>query len=271
MSGNKVVIYYQSSSACMLNVKGINFTLDSNKIESPKETNIDTVVGQEDGWKKLTVIFPKEIQKIFISIENNTDSSGFSLFDVQLLNTERPGLVYNNVGVGGAQFNNFIYNTSMSVSQIKDMNPDLIIFSYGANEAYTSKYNDTAFYQMLSEYIDKVKSACPNVSILFTSPSDARANNRFPVNINSIRTVYDRISSDKQTAYWDLFAQMGGNGSVFNWLKKGWASSDKLHFTKIGYEWQARLLCDALFRAYNQYNSSGTQLVRPDLKNYYQQ
>lgn len=269
MSGNKVVVYFKSSSECLLTLKGINLATDSTKGILPKVMTRDTVGSEQNGWKKLTAIFPSSIHKIILTIENNNDSSGFSLFDLQLLNTQRQGLVYHNVGVGGAQFNNFIRNTSMSVSQIKDIKPDLIIFSYGANEAYTSKYNDTAFYEMIASYIDNVKKACPDVSILFTSPSDARATNRFPVNITSIRSVYSRISTDKKTAYWDLFAQMGGNGSIFNWLKKGWASSDKLHFTKSGYELQARLLCDAIFRAYNESYPSAIQWVRPNLHYYY--
>ena len=52
-------------------------------------------------WKKAIFDFNSPITKMIIDIENNTDTNGFVLYDVQLLNRNKPGLVYDNVGWAG--------------------------------------------------------------------------------------------------------------------------------------------------------------------------
>ena len=47
-------------------------------------------------------------------------------------------------------------------------------------------------------------------------------------------------------AFWDLRSIMGGKNSVLNWFKLKLAATDKLHYTKAGYELQAQLLIKAL-------------------------
>ena len=44
---------------------------------------------------------------------------------------------------------------------------------------------------------------------------------------------------------------MGGNGSLFKWLKNSLASKDQLHFTKEGYTLQAKLFTIPIFDAFN--------------------
>jgi hypothetical protein len=41
---------------------------------------------------------------------------------------------------------------------------------------------------------------------------------------------------------------MGGKNSVLNWLKYKLAATDKLHYTKAGYNLQAELLINALLK-----------------------
>jgi lysophospholipase L1-like esterase len=43
---------------------------------------------------------------------------------------------------------------------------------------------------------------------------------------------------------------MGGEGSVRKWREQDLAHTDFIHFTKAGYELQARLLLEALSSAY---------------------
>ena len=56
---------------------------------------------------------------------------------------------------------------------------------------------------------------------------------------------------------------MGGNGSLFKWLKNGLASKDQLHFTKEGYTLQAKLLTIAIFDAFNNMVGENEKLKLP--------
>jgi hypothetical protein len=47
---------------------------------------------------------------------------------------------------------------------------------------------------------------------------------------------------------------MGGENSIYPWLKKGLAAKDQLHFTKKGYYLQAELLSEAINNAYELVN-----------------
>ena len=163
-----------------------------------------------------------------------------------------PGIIYNNCAVGGAQFSHICNNASYALGQIEDLNPDLIILSYGSNDSYTTKFNGNLYHKMVGGFIDSLKLLLPKTNFILTSPPDTRSKDRFPRNVDSIQLVFHQLSQEKDIAYWDLRTQMGGNGSLYTWLKNGLAAKDKLHFTKTGYTLQAKLFINALINTNNE-------------------
>ena len=262
-TGNEVIIYYQGDENTTLEVLGINSFLDSTK--KINATNILSSKYEDslNAWKKASFYFESPINKIRITINQPKEGSPFYIYGMQLNNTNKSGIIYNNCGVGGAQFSNLCKNASLSISQIKDINPDLIIISYGSNESYTSAFRYESYSKMINEYLVKVKQAVPNASIILTSPPDTRSKNRFPINSDSIGIAFKNIAKDLNLCFWDLRTQMGGNGSLFKWLKNGLASKDQLHFTKDGYTLQAKLLTSAIFDAFNNVVGEEEKLKLP--------
>jgi lysophospholipase L1-like esterase len=250
-SGNQVILYYAGDPAADIKIQGINFK-DTNTIIQSTGIVADTLMTPISKWKKAIYNFDNVINEIKISINQKYDSIPFIIYGLQLINSDKMGITYHNCGVGGATFLSLTNNSSLSLSQIQDLNPDLIIFSYGSNEAYTSAFNAEKYYLSISDYISSVRNTLPTTSILLTAPPDTRSKNRYPRNNDSIIYVLKNISTKNIVAFWDLRSQMGGDGSLYKWLKGGLASKDQLHFTKEGYEMQAKLLSEALFIEYNK-------------------
>jgi lysophospholipase L1-like esterase len=62
-----------------------------------------------------------------------------------------------------------------------------------------------------------------------------------------------RLARRNQAAVWDFHAVMGGQGSIYRWMRDGLANRDGVHLTREGYALQARWLGDALESAYHEH------------------
>jgi lysophospholipase L1-like esterase len=262
-TGNQVIIYYQAAENSTIKIVGKNTLLDSNKIIQSTNVFSSKFEDSTNNWKKVSFYFDSPINKISLTINQENEGSPFYIYGIQLINGDKQGVIYNNCGVGGAQFSSLCNHSSYSIGQIKDMNPDLIILSYGSNESYTTAFKYNNYFNMVKEYLMKVKQAVPDAAILLTSPPDTRSKNRFPINSDSIGIAFKNVAQELNLSFWDLRTQMGGNGSLFKWLKNGLASKDQLHFTKEGYTLQAKLLITAIFDAYNKTVDEKEKLTFP--------
>jgi len=264
LSGNKIVIYYSGDDLSLLTIQGVNYSIDSiNKI-SPTNFETENIQGADFQYKKTTFFFNQTISKLIVNVNQQKDSLPFYISGIQFLNHEKLGIVYHNCGVVGATFKQLSKNSSLSISQITDINPDLIIFSYGSNEAYDPSFNSNDYYQAVTDYIQRVKKTLPEVSIILTTPPDTRSNGRFPINNMDICIVLRKVAMEQNIALWNLNTQMGGPGSMLKWFNKGLASKDKLHFKKVGYELQARMFMYALFTEFNKMADANNSLIVPN-------
>ena len=57
---------------------------------------------------------------------------------------------------------------------------------------------------------------------------------------------YNQIPEKMDVAVWNFFPVMGGEDSIRDWNKAGYAQGDMIHLTREGYRLQARLLVMAL-------------------------
>jgi len=252
---SNVSIFFKSDDLCTINLRGYNMQDSSVKITpiSSTETEFD---GYNGRWRKLDVVFSEQVNRLLLEINNPVPVLGFTLYGLSLENSEESGLMYSACGVGGAQFKHFAQNSLIAVEQIKELSPDLIIFSYGSNESYTNSFTDEAYGNMLHNLVQEIRQKMPHVSILFTGPPDTRSHNIYPRNANAIAQVLTKVAFTENCAFWDLRLQMGGENSIYKWLQKGLAAKDKLHFTKKGYYLQAEWLSEAINNAYELFNQS---------------
>lgn len=177
-------------------------------------------------------------------IKKDTLQREFQLHGIELVNSDDQ-FIYHALGVAGAQFAHLIHHTERWKEQLRLLNPDLLIFSFGTNEAYNANFDAASFVKQASRFFDDIRVVLPSVSILVTSPPDTRSRNRIPAK------QVDVIEGQSQlkASFYDLNKVMGGFGSFQPWFDHEYFLKDKLHLSKSGYQLQADLFSLALIRS----------------------
>jgi lysophospholipase L1-like esterase len=186
-------------------------------------------------------------------VASETKQRFFSLEGIQLI-TDTLGLKYHAIGVNGAATHSYL-KSDRATWQWPALAPDLVIFGIGINDAH-GPYGqfDTAAFRMRYEVImGQIKAVNPRCSFVFLTNNDCLYNGS--VNRNTplaVATMY-RLARRNQAAVWDFHALMGGQGSIYRWMRDGLANRDGVHLTREGYALQARWLGDALESAYHEH------------------
>ncbi len=179
----------------------------------------------------------------------------FNLYGISLENDE-PGIVYTSVGVNGAKTSSFLRN-KLFVDQLKTVNPDLVIFCIGINDAYNPEFCTTCYEENYEQLVDWITSVNPNVEFLFVTNNDSYYKRKYPnKRVFEAREVMINLTKKYNAGMWDMFEVMGGLGSIQNWENNGFAKEDKIHFTDKGYHLLGDLMFSALMKEHNKYLKS---------------
>ena len=174
-------------------------------------------------------------------IKSDSSSKEFQLHGLDFITTNSD-FEYHSLGVVGAQFTHLIQHTILWKEHMKMLNPDLLIISYGTNEAYNGNFDSNVYSKQINRFLNEIREVVPSVSILLTSPPDTRSRNRIPKMQNAIIESQSKI----QSSFYDLNKVMGGFGSFQPWYENDFFLKDKLHLSKAGYQLQAKLFMLAL-------------------------
>ena len=162
-------------------------------------------------------------------------------------------------GINGATCASF--STPDNLKQVADLQPDLIIFSFGTNEAHGRNYSKAEHTVAMRQMVDELKMACPQAAFLLTTPPGAYVRSRQGrvINPRTPAVVDNELQFARQRgmAVWDLYNIVGGKSrACLNWTAAKMFQRDKIHFTHDGYKFQGRLLHEAIIKAYNDYVAS---------------
>lgn len=182
--------------------------------------------------------------------------------------TGAPGLVYHAIGINGAKYEDF--DNEERLKQVSALAPDLIILSFGTNEAHGRNYTESWHEAEMDALVQNLRKRCPEAVILLTTPPGSYWTRRVStVSQGRTRYVTRRVPNehtkrvvDTQLDYaernrlpvWNLYDIVGG--SLFackNWSNAGLQRADKIHYTPEGYTLQGRLLAEAILNAYQHY------------------
>ena len=89
--------------------------------------------------------------------------------------TGAAGIVYHIVGVNGATCASFA--TPENIRQIIELNPDLVILSFGTNEAHGRRYSSAEHLAQMDNLLEELKKGCPQAVYLLTTPPGAYVRN----------------------------------------------------------------------------------------------
>jgi lysophospholipase L1-like esterase len=167
------------------------------------------------------------------------------------LENELSGVVYHSVGVNGAKYQDFV-RAKYFPKQVAELSPDLIILSFGTNEAQGDP-DEAYMRRTIQKLIDKLQEDSPNALIMLTTPADSylRGGKNFNPHMTEMSSIIKKFARDKGYALWDLHNFSGGENSAQNWRENGLMASDSVHYKKEGYAAQGKLLYQSLIKAYN--------------------
>lgn len=180
--------------------------------------------------------------------------------------TGLPGLVYHALGINGAHYCNF--DTEPFLAQVVQLRPDLIILSFGTNEAHGGRYQEDWHRAEMDALVTHLRERCPQAQILLTTPPGAykvtrqrrrntqgksryvtlRTENKNTPQVVKVQCDYARRNN---LPLWNLYEIAGGvRSACANWRNSGLMNKDLIHFTPKGYALQGLLLAEALLNAY---------------------
>ncbi len=171
-----------------------------------------------------------------------------------LLDNPFPGISVTGIGVNGASLGSYAKCPDL-LNDLKLVNPDLVIFAVGINDATGANFSVEEFVCRYKALVSRIRSVNPDCAILFVSNNDSFKRIRrkgYVVNTNGslAEQGFLRLGKDCDAGVWDLFDIMGGLGSMRKWEEAGLAKRDKIHFTEQGYELVGDLLFNALMDKY---------------------
>ncbi len=160
------------------------------------------------------------------------------------LSLETPtGVIVDNIPMRGCLGTVF---TDISREQLmrfyKETHTRLIIMQFGGNAIPFNKQPSTirGIVNLLRKQVQYVRSCAPEASILFVGPSDMSTTidgvtQTYPL-LPYMDKLLQQMADEEQIGYYSLYQAMGGQNSMLQWQKRGWAGSDGVHFTRRGAE-----------------------------------
>jgi lysophospholipase L1-like esterase len=242
-SFNKVTMFYQKDSA------SYSFAL----LDS-LGSRIGTISNDTTDYFPFTssAMFQSPVNRMTVQVFKTGDYQSKATIFGLLLGNGEPGIVYNTIGVNGAQFQNYAEAAYFS-EQTPALKPDLIIFSLGTNEGYALNFNQEKFYADIQSLYQQLKEKNPEAGFLFTVPAGSyRRKKPNPRMVLAGKTVIG-FAAANNCSCWDLQGVTGGANSALNWRKNHLLRADGVHFTRAGYELQGNLFCKAFLNVYNTY------------------
>ena len=235
------------------------------KDSSSFDFNIKDSIGNEIGYINSssqsdysnvnTINLTNSINQISIkTIKTNNIQTHAVIFGISLMNSNN-GVLYNTVGVRGAQFKHYS-KSQYFCEQTKVLAPDLIVISLGTNEANDSKLDEDIFYREIESLVFNLKRQNPHSEFLLTTPADSYyQKNKFNPRMSLVASTLICFAKENNIAYWDLQSITGGKNSAYSWKKYNLLRLDGVHYTQDGYKLQGNLFCKAFLNAYNSYVS----------------
>lgn len=172
---------------------------------------------------------------------------------------DEPGIVYHAIGVNGASVPSYL-SCEMFERQLALIQPDMVIFAIGINDAVPENFSDSVFIANYDSLIAKIEHVVPHCAYIFITNNDSfrkiknGKKSYYEVNKNGLRVQRDfyELARKHDGGVWDMFAIMGGLSSMRQWEVMGLAQKDKIHFTRKGYKLMGDMMYRAIIDSYNK-------------------
>ncbi|MDO8366487.1 MAG: GDSL-type esterase/lipase family protein [Saprospiraceae bacterium] len=203
----------------------------------------------EDDYAR-SFYFDRPVGSVTIAAKKTAPQQKTLTLDGIAIENELSGVLYHSIGVNGAKYMDFA-RAKYFARQVADLEPDLVILSFGTNESQGN--TEPAYMRRTMELLTaQILESSPGARIMLTTPADSYLRGR-GLNPHMAETskVIREFALEKGFALWDLFNFTGGKNSSVQWKSHHLMTSDSVHYTKSGYALQGKLLYQSLMNGYN--------------------
>ena len=146
------------------------------------------------------------------------------------------------------------------VKQMQSEHPyDLVVLHYGANVLWKPELTDYTWYERpMKKVIDSLRYDLPGTSFLVISTADKsyKKSGSYVTapGVTALMKTQHELAKMHGTAYWNLYAAMGGDGSMTHWVEGDTvlANKDYTHFNRQGAARVGALLYKAMMDEFKQ-------------------
>ena len=156
------------------------------------------------------------------------------------------GVVYDVFGINGARASAINgWDTTLLAAQIAHRPPDLIVLSYGGNEALDPALGLGVYEERTRGAIQRMQALAPEASVLLVGP--LATEERHATRMGAVTRIQRRLAQELGCAFWDSSMTSGGPGTLSRWVRlPGMVGRDHLHLGRMGYEAVGRAFVSAL-------------------------
>lgn len=161
---------------------------------------------------------------------------------------EESGVVYDVLGINGHRASAILHwNEPLLRAQLSERRPDLVVLSYGGNEALDPNLPLDTYAAQTRLAVEKIRALAPQASCLLVGPLAT-----YPVHaarMSAVTAIQRSLAPSLGCAFWDSSQTSGGPGTLRRWGRyPGMVSGDHLHLGPQGYERVGREFAEALLR-----------------------
>ncbi|MCA9610520.1 MAG: hypothetical protein KC619_33220 [Myxococcales bacterium] len=160
----------------------------------------------------------------------------------------RAGVVYDVLGINGHRASAILsWDEGLLAEQLASRAPDLVVLSYGGNEALDPNLSMETYESQTDAAIARIRTLAPGASCLLVGPLAT-----FPEHaprMSAVAAIQRQLAVRRGCAFWDSAQTSGGPGTLSRWARyPGMVGRDHLHLGRVGYEAVGRGFVDALLR-----------------------
>lgn len=181
------------------------------------------------------------------------------IWEIGFINLEnnKAGVVVSAMGINGAQFSQINKWRPGWTKDLEETKADLIILSYGTNEAFNNQLDIASTQKEWINTIHLIQDTLPNAGILILGAPESLINTqgscgtRAP-QLDNIQTIQKSVAQSTHALYWSWETAMGGRCSMKKYIANNLARKDGVHFSANGYSQLADQLANELIQLVRQ-------------------
>ncbi|MCK3655121.1 hypothetical protein A4G19_04900 [Pasteurellaceae bacterium Macca] len=205
--------------------------------------------GMDNNINQLSFDLPNTAKNINIQIRRISGIGKFEFHGLNLKNNSN-GLIYHNLGVGGANFNAILHQRYFE-QQFPMIHADLVVLDWGTNDLIYTNQIAPELENKIRQTIRRVKSVNPKAVILLKSVQEANYKGNNVTISATYAKLIRRIAKSENVLFYDWYNISGKSGSVNLWRSLGFASKDGIHLNGKGYRIEGELFGTALINMLN--------------------